>query len=183
MDFWLWVSIRLALQAGRLTHHSHCMGWLTSQNWWVTNKLLKGEKKIISMMWIQDYTTFCNSFLQVKSLKCHLFRYCPEVPGAEVRGRGACLEVIFSGQPSQPQKFTVTVKGVATKTQHQGGERRAFGLGIHWDSQEQWVRGNLLQLIGRHVEPVNWRGKEKMFRSWSVNHPMHLYIICSLNIR
>lgn len=87
----------------------------------------------------------------MKSSKCHLFRYCPEVLGTEVRGRGACLKVVFSGQSSQPQKFTVTVKGVATKTQHQGGERGAFRLSINWDSQEQRVWGNFLQLVGCHV--------------------------------
>lgn len=86
-----------------------------------------------------------------KIWRCHLFWYCPEILGTEVWGRGARLQVVLSGQSSQPQKLTVAVKGITAKTQHQGGKRGAFGFGINWDSEKQRVRRDFLQLVGRHV--------------------------------
>lgn len=99
--------------------------------------------------------TFFSDFLSwhkgIAVSSCHLFRYCPEILGAEVWRRGTSLQVVLSGQSPQPQKLTVTMERVATKTQHQGGERGAFGFGINWDSKKQRIRGDFFQLVGRHV--------------------------------
>lgn len=45
VDFRLWVTIRFALQTGRLTFHSNSMRWLSSQYWGVTNKFLQGQNE------------------------------------------------------------------------------------------------------------------------------------------
>lgn len=114
VNFRLWISVSFTFQAGWLTFHCHSVRRLPGQNWWVTDKLLKGMERIIRTI----HSLKSGSDTGVNN-QHHLFRYRPEVFGTEVRGRGAGLQVIFSCEPPQPQKLTVTVERVPTEAQHQ----------------------------------------------------------------
>lgn len=82
----------------------------------------------------------------------------PEVLAGQVSGRSAGLQVVLPGEPAQPDQLTVTVQRVSPEAQHQRRERGALHLGVHRDPQEQRVRRNLLQLVGRHVQPADGDG-------------------------
>lgn len=76
----------------------------------------------------------------------------PEVLPSQVFGRGTRLQVVLPGQPAEPHQLAVTVQRVPSEAQHQRRQGGPLHLGVHWDPQEQRVRRDLLQLVGRHVQ-------------------------------
>lgn len=76
----------------------------------------------------------------------------PEVFASEVFGRRAGLQVVLSGESAQPHQLAVAVQRIPAKAQHQRRERRALHLGVNRDPEEERVRGDFLQLVGRHVQ-------------------------------
>lgn len=87
----------------------------------------------------------------------------PEVLPRQVSGRRAGLQVVLPGQPAQPHQLAVAVQRVPAEAQHQRRQRGSLHLGVDGDPQEQRVGRDLLQLVGRHVQP-DWAGSRERVR-------------------